>query len=287
MSPRADVHRWCRARLAAARLDLLDANDRKTFDAHLATCEPCRNAYASFARADDEAAPDAHVPPSLLATWSRSSLALAGIERSLVRAHLARCGLCRGELERLGFAPELALADEPARTHAAGRGFGIVRVVPYAIAFAAVLAVVGTWWSHTPTRSTRAVAEAPVAPAPAIAPPTLDLAPLVSGLMAPTRGTPVPAVVVAIAPGTRMVALPAPPLDVPDSTSVRVWIDGPDGRTVADVTRRGHEFHPRRAIVLGGATPLATGHYVLHMKSLDPAVVDSADYPFDLEPAPR
>lgn len=102
-------HGWVLARLHAQAAGLLDERDEARLLAHLESCDECRAEAGQDQPLDAEELEDArHLPPRLIAQWK--STALEGLEREMVRAHLARCAECRRDLEMLGHSAELSAA---------------------------------------------------------------------------------------------------------------------------------------------------------------------------------
>jgi len=101
-------HSWLRKRLAAYRSGVLSEQEEARFLRHLESCSECRGALAAFA---EEAAPietiEGHLPTGIVARWEEAHQLLRGLERRLVRQHLAECASCRQDLELIGFQPEL------------------------------------------------------------------------------------------------------------------------------------------------------------------------------------
>lgn len=113
-APSEAAHSWTRRRLVAFAARLLDDVDEQRFRRHLDGCGSCW--FALGAITEDprpEEARDGHIPASVLARWERAGDDLAGLERALVRRHLARCESCREDLRHVGFGPNLpVMADD-------------------------------------------------------------------------------------------------------------------------------------------------------------------------------
>lgn len=110
MTPEITEHGWVLARLDAHAAGWLDEPDEQRLLAHLTTCDACRAEAEQDAPLNPEDLEAAqHLPPTLIANWK--SAALAGFEREMVFAHLARCARCRRDLALLGHTPELSIAS--------------------------------------------------------------------------------------------------------------------------------------------------------------------------------
>ena len=103
------THDWAVRRLQPFAIGLLPEEETLELEDHLRECDDCRARLASIAPGPGREA--AHLPASLIATWSRAARVLKGIERELVASHLERCVSCRASLEFAGHAavlPEVA-----------------------------------------------------------------------------------------------------------------------------------------------------------------------------------
>ncbi len=114
MTTPSDLHAWFLRRLPAFVGGLLAEEEERRFVEHRAGCESCRAAFDAFTASDEFALTErgAHVPAAMLARWPEARRELRGIERSMVRAHLERCDVCRADLERTGQAPVLEFVAE-------------------------------------------------------------------------------------------------------------------------------------------------------------------------------
>ena len=106
----AIAHDWAVRQLLAYSAGLLPEEELLRLEEHLHGCPDCRSRLAPLKPASGTSAE--HLPASLIATWSRSSALLEGLERELVESHLEDCAECRAELSFAGH--EAVIADEPA-----------------------------------------------------------------------------------------------------------------------------------------------------------------------------
>ncbi|OGU00766.1 MAG: hypothetical protein A2W29_13480 [Gemmatimonadetes bacterium RBG_16_66_8] len=107
------LHSWFRARMAAFATGLLGPAEEERFREHRQQCAECRTAFHAMGASDVSAQGlGQHLPAELVARWSEARRSLRGLERSLVRNHLARCEECRQDLQVLGHAPELEVNPE-------------------------------------------------------------------------------------------------------------------------------------------------------------------------------
>jgi len=123
-----DPHRWCRLRMPALRLGLLEDADEARLQDHLASCASCRDAYAvvTLERTPGDARGE-HIPADLIAGWPRAAATIRGIERAAVRHHLGH----EPKLERIAaleplddLAPAAPLAHERSTGLGAAQGPG-------------------------------------------------------------------------------------------------------------------------------------------------------------------
>lgn len=318
-----DLHMWTRVRLAAWRSGLLADTESARLAAHLGACADCR-ALADAFRAEPGAAPDAHLPASMLAEWPRARQALRGFERALARRHLERCAECRQDLELLGHAPVLAFVPEwesasapaaaPAGTTArdeaapAERGDRtIVRIVrPRARwrqrllvgwAVTATAAALVATMVHVKRPVVEGVPFALLGAAPA--PPRMTggaggisvrFGPRPRSLSGPARGTKSGKLnVIPVAGPVHSLALNVRPLDVPDTSLVFVSLVTAAGDTLLSVRHRQWEFFPRRVLVIEGTDqPLEPGQYALVLASMitgqSSVIPTISRYRFELRP---
>jgi len=107
------LHDWARVRIPPFRSGLLDPDEEARMRSHLSECAQCRALADRYAQ---DAAPvqstHDHIPESVLAAWPKARRNLRGLEREMMRQHLAACPECRQDLELLGYAPELPLEPE-------------------------------------------------------------------------------------------------------------------------------------------------------------------------------
>ena len=109
-------HDWALGRLMGYSTGMLPEDQMLRMEEHLRGCDDCRTRLEPLKALS--AADAGHLPASMIATWSRSSKLLKGIERSLVESHLRACGSCRATLEFAGFEPVLAAESAPVRARA-------------------------------------------------------------------------------------------------------------------------------------------------------------------------
>jgi hypothetical protein len=107
------AHEWAVRRLVAYSAGLLPEDELLRLEEHLQACPDCRTRLAPLKPAAGTSA--GHLPSSLIATWSRSSRLLEGLERELVASHLDECEECRAALAFAGHEPSLATEPVPAR----------------------------------------------------------------------------------------------------------------------------------------------------------------------------
>jgi len=103
------LHAWVRARLVAWRSGLLTDAESQRVAEHVERCSECAALVEAFAAPD---ADSTHIPPSLMAHWADARRSLRGLERRLIRHHLATCEDCRQDLVLLGHAPTLEVVPE-------------------------------------------------------------------------------------------------------------------------------------------------------------------------------
>lgn len=125
---------WIEERLPWYAHGGLDADERRQVDGHLADCERCRTALADTREASALFA--THLPVETVVAYG-SGAAIDEVPRELIEAHLARCPVCREEVElvRAGSHEAPAVAGQappqPARlasprSLAAWRGLALV-----------------------------------------------------------------------------------------------------------------------------------------------------------------
>lgn len=296
---RRESHDWVKGRLAAWRAGLLDEADDARIEAHLAACADCRATAEAFAVAPGEA-PGAHVSPAILARWPQARTELRGLERALVRRHLERCAECRQDLESLGHAAVLEfrpgwesgheLDAAPAKPAiAAAPNVRIVRFDPgffshrerwlaawgaVASAAAVVLLVFGIRGGFEGQPLSTPVGLRPAEGVIASEPLTglsLRIAPRPRSLSGPVRNADAGEGrlnVIPIAGALQSLALGIKPLDVPDTSLVRVSLLDMRGRTLFTVQYRQWEFAPRRMLLIDRkGAPLTPGQYVVELAS--------------------
>ncbi len=98
-------HDWVRGRLAAYVTGWLDETDRARFERHVSDCPECRDALESLRTPDANLG--RHLPDAMIAQWERRRDRLKGLQREIVRRHLAGCDECSDTLRRLGHEPVL------------------------------------------------------------------------------------------------------------------------------------------------------------------------------------
>lgn len=129
-SPDHDDHRWVRRQLAAAAVGLLPDAQEERLQAHLETCDECRESWneqmQALAGEGLEADPNGerHLPAAMIARWELATRTLQGRERDAVQSHLMRCGDCRADLAAMGQRPELAVRPTAPRLVRSRRSFG-------------------------------------------------------------------------------------------------------------------------------------------------------------------
>ena len=138
-------HDWAVRQLLAYSAGMLPEGELLQLEEHLRACPDCRSRLAPLKPAAGTSA--GHLPSSLIATWSRSSTLLEGLERELVEAHLRECESCRATLAFAGHAPALAREHAPV----ARGGLQVVRSVRvrrawmWALGFSGAAAGVTAW----------------------------------------------------------------------------------------------------------------------------------------------
>lgn len=105
MSPAEREHLWANEHLTAFSSGLMRDADVERFERHLAGCEECRQALDALVA--PEASRGRHLPDALIARWPKTRASLAGLQRELVRRHLADCDECQAILKYMGHVPEL------------------------------------------------------------------------------------------------------------------------------------------------------------------------------------
>ena len=98
-------HDWALPRLTAFSVGMLSEDDTLQLERHLGDCDDCRARLGSLQPV--RGADAAHLPASLIATWTRSARLLGGLERSLIESHLHSCDSCRATLTFAGHEPVL------------------------------------------------------------------------------------------------------------------------------------------------------------------------------------
>ena len=111
--PSTSAHDWAVRQLVAYSAGLLPEDELLRLEEHLQACPECRTRLAPLKPAAGTSA--GHLPASLIATWSRSSPLLEGLERELVESHLDECEECRAALRFAGHEPSLATGPAPVR----------------------------------------------------------------------------------------------------------------------------------------------------------------------------
>jgi putative zinc finger protein len=111
--PSTSAHDWAVRQLVAYSAGLLPEDELLRLEEHLQACPDCRSRLAPLKPAAGTSS--GHLPASLIATWSRSSRLLEGLERELVESHLEECEECRATLRFAGHEPSLAAEPAPAR----------------------------------------------------------------------------------------------------------------------------------------------------------------------------
>jgi hypothetical protein len=142
----ASAHDWAVRRLLAYSAGLLPEDELLRLEEHLHGCPECRSRLAPLKPAAGTSA--GHLPASLIATWSRSSRLLEGLERELVGSHLDECEECRAALEFAGNEPLLADEPDAEPVHPAARGLGWFRrhrVWVWALGLSGAAAGVAAW----------------------------------------------------------------------------------------------------------------------------------------------
>ncbi|HKQ59508.1 MAG TPA: zf-HC2 domain-containing protein [Candidatus Eisenbacteria bacterium] len=296
-----DTHRWALARFTARRAGLLDDDEERRMAEHLATCDSCRRQWeedAAVVEGDGSPAPgpDAHIPAGVLAAWPRAAKELRGIERTMVREHLARCSECRQELELLGHAPELAVvpalewmgqAREVPAAPPTESPHKIIVLKPEArrrdwtrwafgswaaLASAAALLLVMNPGLIGPGRQgegpvvTPSPTQTPTPVLPAPAPPGLTVVDRPLRLQAALRGEAAKLPERTISPGTRLLAIVVEPLDLPDRFPVQVTIRREEGGTPLEATVANADLASGRLVLSAGGLPLEPGTYVVQAR---------------------
>lgn len=99
--------------LVSYTLGLLDEENVTRLESHLAGCDECRRTLAALnSEASPAPADSIHLPPSVVANWEESIAQFRGVERAMVREHLAECAECRNVLEVLGLEAALPVIPE-------------------------------------------------------------------------------------------------------------------------------------------------------------------------------
>ena len=298
-----DPHRWARARFAARRAGLLDDEEERRLAEHLSTCDSCRREWeedAAVVEGDGApmAGPDTHIPAGVLAAWPRAAKQLRGIERAMVREHLARCAECRQELGLLGHAPELAvvpvlewkgeeraapaaptppaepehkifvLKSEPRRRDWARWAFGSWAAVASAAALLLVLnpELIGPGRQGETPGVTPAPMPAPTPVTPAAPPPGIAVVERPLRLQAGVRGETERLPERTIRSDTRLLALAVEPLDLPDRFPVQVSIHREEGGIAVEATITNADLASGRLVLSAGGQTLEPGTYVVRLK---------------------
>src|SRR5262245_47885862 len=299
MTTASDPHGWFRRQLPPYMAGLLSELEEQRFLEHRAQCLSCRQAFDEFT-ASDEVAPTeggAHIPAAMIARWPQANRELVGLERALVRAHLKRCRECRGDLERVGYTPELEVVPglEAELRESGWRAWfsggqprsGAARIadrefaaggptpvrprrdwVPWALggwATAATTAVI-LLVVNPQHRSAVHVSAPPPATSAAVATPrlVLDSAPAASVLRGTTRSASTAATTIRLGSEARFVRFAMPELYLPDTATVDLSIVGPEGTSLARLRCRSRDLNPPHALLLGHPdVVLAPGTYQL------------------------
>jgi hypothetical protein len=249
-------------RLPAHLSGLLNASEEKRFSAHVEGCRDCQEGVRDFqeAIAREVERTDGHLPAALVGRWPRFRAELRGLERALVRRHLAECDECRADLLALGYEPTLAVVPE--------------------LEMASELEPRPEIVAPDAARAKHPTARRPAHPAES----RLDQTwawlggEALQALLAPAlqlrvvRGSGA-ANTLEIDDQTRAVALkmPLPPEIVPEVV-VHVQVDSPTGKTILYENCRVRDLAPPHFLILANrGAPLPLGTYRLHMRSEDPA----------------
>lgn len=257
-------HAWSQARLELHPARLLGPEDELRLEAHVAACDPCREALAAVRARGLPPGHGEHIPASVLARWPAIARDLPEIEGELVSQHLRDCPSCGEDLRiaQAHAAPALVrLRPEPVRWER----LWAVAATAAAAGFAILLWVA----PHGPVAPTPA--SGTLAPMATGAPESrtrlsIGTAPVAVSLRDVTRGD-AHAGAAIVAPGPREpVMLAFEPLDVPDDTPVALEIAAPAGAVLARLACTQRDLHPARQLVVGDdAAPLAAGDYLLRV----------------------
>lgn len=279
-----EEHHWFRVRLDAHAFGLLDDAEESRFQVHAASCAECGDALKSYAANAQRPAPSqVHIPAGILARWDRARKRLRGLQRRMVREHLASCAECRQDLEAVGFRPVLEaepelepdadLASPVPAVAPSGHTIRIVRGRPswaawllggatgVGLATAATLMVV----ANLPpvTRPVPTGAGTGASPPAAARDRVLEPLALSGELKAALRGPGESVTDIRVDPETRFVHLGVPDLFLPDTTMLRLRVVDPAGRTVEILCRYG-DLMPRRTLLFGDPdAALLPGEYRL------------------------
>jgi anti-sigma factor RsiW len=290
---RADEHEWLRSRLDLWATGLLDEDEERRFDRHVAACERCAQAMKRFREHLPEARTDVHVPARLLARWDRAQRRLRGLPRRLVREHLASCAACRQDLEALGFSPTLEVVPElegelkdrgaPQSVESPPRSVVIVQggrtgwsrwghwllagaAGAAATAALAVVIMPQLRGSAGPSQASPTI-PSPSAPVTApqqqpVAPPVFEILPEAPRLRAPERGLEPADRTIRIRPGARFVQVVLPDLFLSDSTRISIELYDPSGALVSTIGGAYGDVGPRESLLLGRPDrPLEPGRH--------------------------
>ena len=304
-------------------LALLDEDELRAVDRHLASCPRCAARVGSFdlpERGAELSTRLGHVPATLLARRPERITELPPRARAAIEHHLEHCISCREEADVLGRlrARPVAIADTgppaviPPRFPPRPRGYGLLAgYAALATAAAVVLALRGPLVAPpappapvatrapattvTPPAADVAPAPAPVPEVPAAAPAgprawSVSLVPRAARPLVPTMRGAAPAGSSArLARGPERGALLVrvePLLDAEDMAPVVIELLDRDARVLSRTRVRARELHGGREILLGtGAAAIPAGSYTLRFRTeaSADAAGDSIDYPFELE----
>lgn len=302
-------HDWFRDHMNPAWAGLLTGDDEQRFEEHRRSCASCRRDWDEFTGSEENGAASLidHIPADLLAEWDRSRSSLRGLERSLVRRHLAQCSECREDLQRLGFRPELPVVPELESEHVPepvrmppslprSSRSGVTTWLVAGWATAATAALAWTMFIGPIRQPTREVRELPSLPS--MESQNVSRAPRVALTEAPpqlessSRGAPSEPIAITFDPAIPYVSVAVPPLDVSDEATVALEVMAPDGRLLASTSRRQSEFFPRKVVTIdGGDAGLSSGVYVIRLRAESPpgsllTTPEQAEYRFALQRKP-